>query len=129
MIRRWTSLAQRRWAFWLCLLAVLVMALMRPVQFMPTTGWDKSNHVLAFAVLAVLGCLSYPGRAARVVLGIFAYGAFIEVLQSFTSYRSADLVDLFADTVGLGIGWQLVALLKRFERRHRDDEAAGAAAE
>lgn len=121
MIQRWTSPAQRRWAFWLCVATVLVLALMRPVHYMPTTGWDKSNHLLAFSVLTVLGCLSYPGRTLRVVVGLFAYGALIEVLQSFTSYRSAELVDLFADSIGLAIGWQVMALLKRLDRRDRPD--------
>lgn len=116
MIFRWTTLAQRRWAFWLCLLVVLVLALLPPTRLMPSTGWDKANHALAFAVLAVLGCLSYPGRTARVLLGIFAYGGLIEVLQSLTGYRTGEPIDLVADAVGLGLGWQFMALARRFNR-------------
>jgi VanZ family protein len=116
MIERWTSPAQRRWAFWLCVAAVLLLALMRPVQHMPTTGWDKANHVLAFGVLTLLGCLAYPGRTARIVLALFAYGVLIEVLQSFTGYRSAEVLDLLADAVGLAVGWRLMLLLRRFDR-------------
>jgi len=117
MLFRWTSLTQRRWAFWICLLVVLVLALMRPTHLMPSTGWDKANHALAFAVLTVLGCMSYPGRTARVLLGLFAYGALIEVLQSLTGYRTGEAIDLVADAVGLGLGWQVMALARRFDRQ------------
>ena len=113
MIDRWTSPTQRRWAFWLCLFVVLALALMRPSHYMPTTGWDKANHALAFAVLAVLGALAYPGRLVRVLIGLVAYGVLIEVLQSFTSYRDSDMRDVFADCVGLAIGWQVFGLLQR----------------
>lgn len=37
------------WAFGIVALAVLVLALMPTVPHMPTTGWDKTNHLLAFA--------------------------------------------------------------------------------
>lgn len=110
MIDRWTSQAQRRWAFWLCLLVVLALALMRPSHYMPTTGWDKANHALAFAVLTILGALAYPRRLARLLIGLLAYGVLIEVLQSFTSYRTSDVHDVFADCVGLVIGWQVSRL-------------------
>ncbi|HWI82211.1 VanZ family protein [Ramlibacter sp.] len=105
------STTQRRWAFWLCLGAVLVLALMRPTHFMPSTGWDKANHALAFAVLAILGCLSYPGRGPRVLAGLLAYGALIELLQTLTGYRSGEWLDLVADTIGLALGWQIARRL------------------
>ena len=129
MFRPRISLTQWRWAFALCLAVVLVLALMRPVHYMPSTGWDKSNHVLAFCVLTVLGCLSAPGKTPRVLLGLLAYGALIEVLQSFTDYRSADLLDLVADSVGMAVGWQLMALLKRFDRQDRAGAASSGGAE
>jgi len=34
-----------------------------------------------------------------------AYGALIEILQSFTTFRSADWHDLLADGLGLLLGW------------------------
>jgi VanZ family protein len=41
---------------------------------------------------------------------LLAYGGLIEVLQSFTPNRYAEIGDLFADGVGLAIG----AVLARF---------------
>lgn len=78
---------------------------------MPTTGWDKANHLLAFVVLAVLGCQSHPERTATVMLGLLAYGGLIEVLQSFTPDRFAEAGDLVADGLGLLVGLGLTMLL------------------
>lgn len=116
MLERWTSPAQRRWAFWLCAASVLALCLMPPAQHLPSTGWDKANHALAFAVLAVLGLAAYPARAARVLLGLLAFGALIELLQSLTGYRTAEWLDLVADAAGLAAGWPL-ARWSRAERR------------
>lgn len=103
-----------RWVFWVCALAVLVLSLMPVVPHMPSTGWDKSNHMLAFAVLAVLGLWGYPGCMARLLMGLLAYGGLIEVLQSFTPDRFAEWADLLADAVGALVGAGLASQLRRF---------------
>lgn len=99
-----TSPAQWRWAFWMCAAAVLALCLMPPVQHLPSTGWDKANHALAFAMLALLGLRAYPARRARLLWGLVAYGALIELAQSLTGYRTAEWLDLAADAVGVVIG-------------------------
>ena len=114
LIVRLTGAARWRWAFWVCALAVLVLSLMPVVPHMPSTGWDKSNHMLAFAVLAVLGLWGYPGRMVVLLLGLLAYGGLIEVLQSFTPDRFAEWADLLADALGLIVGAGLSRLLRRF---------------
>lgn len=110
----WSALAAWRWAFWLCLLVVLTLALLPPSPYIPATIWDKANHVFAFAVLAVLGCASYRGRTARVLAGLLAYGAAIEVLQALTPYRWGEFADVVADAVGLLLGWQLGRMLRQW---------------
>lgn len=82
----------------------------------PSTGWDKSNHLLAFSVMALLGIRAFPGRAMAVLAGLLTYGILIEVLQSFTPSHSADWHDVVADAVGLILGWgacQLARLVIR----------------
>src|SRR5690606_16280335 len=51
-----------RLAFAVCLLAVLTLALLPDPDPRLSTGWDKGNHLLAFAVLTFLGCAAFPGR-------------------------------------------------------------------
>lgn len=97
-------------AFFACALTVLVLALMPAPPSMITTGWDKSNHLLAFSVLTWLGCKAFPHRVITLLFGLLAYAALIEVLQSFTPTRSAEWLDLLADCFGIFLGWVLVWL-------------------
>ena len=97
--------------FWSCAAAILVLALIpTSVPYTPTTGWDKSNHVLAFAVLAALGCRAYPRHIAAVLASAILYGGLIEVMQSFTPDRMAEWADLFADAIGAVVGCGLMAI-------------------
>ena len=100
-------------AFVACVLAVLVLALVPSPPPVFTTGWDKSNHLLAFAVMAWLGCKAFPQRVAIVLLSLLAYGALIEILQSFTPTRSAEWLDLLADGLGILAGWGVAWIADR----------------
>ena len=102
-----------RLAFVLSLAGVLVLSLAPATPASLTTGWDKTNHLLGFAVLGLLGLWSYPGRAVPVLLGLLAYGGLIEVLQSLTPYRLAEWADLLADALGLLLGAVLARLFLR----------------
>jgi VanZ family protein len=108
-----TISARRRLAFWSCALVVLVLALVPTAPQLPTTGWDKGNHVLAFSVLTVLGCRAYPARVAAILAGLLLYGGLIEVLQSFTPYRLAEFGDLFADGIGILLGRVLISFSRQ----------------
>ncbi|CAN7327567.1 VanZ family protein [Variovorax paradoxus] len=103
-----------RYSFWVCAVGILVMSLAPISTPMPTTGWDKSNHTLAFAVLALLGRWAWPGRTAVVLSALLAYGGLIELLQSFTPDRFAEATDVLADAVGLLLGAGFAFLLERW---------------
>lgn len=98
------------WCFLACALAVLALALAPSVPHYVTTGWDKSNHLLAFGVLSWLGGKAFARRLWLVMLSLLAYGALIEILQSFTPTRSAEWLDLFADSLGILLGWPLIRI-------------------
>lgn len=89
----------------MALFAILVLSLMPPSSGLPTTGWDKSNHMLGFGTLGFFGIRSWPRRAVGVLMALLAYGGLIEILQSLTPYRSAEWADLLADSLGLAVGW------------------------
>jgi VanZ family protein len=101
------------WAFFACALAVMALALMPSPSPMITTGWDKSNHLLAFAAMAWLGCKAFPQRLAIVLPSLLGYGALVEILQSFTPTRSAEWLDLFADSLGILLGWMMIRFLAK----------------
>ncbi|MDP9898673.1 VanZ family protein [Variovorax ginsengisoli] len=117
-----------RCALALCMAMVLVLSLMPPSSSIPTTGWDKSNHMLAFAVLALLSHWAWPGRTARALIALLAFGGLIEVLQSFTPDRYADFADLVADGIGLAAGEVIarIAVLCRPEWRASGRHASSA---
>ena len=50
------------WAFVLCAAAVLVLTLIPTQPPVVTTGWDKSNHLLAFGAMTWLVCKACPQR-------------------------------------------------------------------
>ena len=73
---------------------------------------DKVWHLVAFGGLAGLmsRAATYFGhdaqRAARLAsLAAVALGALLEVLQSFTRYRSADWADFLADALGVALAY------------------------
>lgn len=100
-------------AFWLCAFAVLVLSLAPTSPELPTTGWDKSNHFVGFAMLAVLGLPAYLRYRWVVLIGLVLYGGLIEVLQSHTTYRLGEWSDLLADAIGVVGGYALHLLLAK----------------
>lgn len=97
--------AWRAAAFWGAVWAVLALSL-TPVQNLPSVVfdvWDKAQHALGFAGLALLGAWAYPRRWARLALGLLAFGAFIEVAQAATGWRQGDVLDWLADALGVAV--------------------------
>ena len=94
-------------AFWLACATVAVLSLL-PTAYLSAgvfNWWDKAQHALAFAGLTLLGLWAYPGRSGRVIAGLLAFGAGIEIAQAATGWRIGELPDLLADAVGLVVGW------------------------
>lgn len=77
----------------------------------PLNWWDKAQHALVFAVLMFLGGIAYPKKLILVLLTLILYGVMIEVLQGFTSWRSGDLLDWYADAIGAVFTWMILLFL------------------
>jgi VanZ family protein len=80
--------------------------------------WDKAQHALVFAVLMLLGGIVYPKKLILVLLTLILYGAMIEVLQGFTSWRNGDLLDWYADAVGALLAWAILIFLSKSTSRY-----------
>jgi VanZ family protein len=91
------------------LLALVFMLSLIPMPAPPIDlpqGFDKYEHILAYGTLS-----SYFGQLCgrtkqhlRYAFGLFCMGALLEVLQGLTWYRSPDLSDLAANTMGVLAG-------------------------
>jgi VanZ family protein len=105
----------RLWRVALALLLVVInwLALTPAPPRQMDLGWDKLNHLSAFATLAVVAVLGRCGAFWRIAVALLAYGGLIEILQSFTPNRDAEWADLLADGVGIALGLLLVAGLFR----------------
>jgi VanZ family protein len=95
----------------LCGIAWLALSPAPPPQ--ADLGWDKTNHLAAFATLAAVAVLGRCGAFWRIGSALLAYGGLIEVLQSFTPTRMAEWPDLLADGMGIALGLLLMAGLRR----------------
>lgn len=121
----WLSPGARRvWQLVLLILAMVICWLAFSPAPPPAadTGWDKANHGLAFGVLAITAELAFwplPRRRWRNALGLLAFGAFIELVQSQIPERSGEWPDLLADGVGIGLGLLAVATVVAAFRHSR----------
>ena len=109
---------------WLLLVLIAVITYLALSPAPPkqmNLGWDKLNHLSAFATLALLGRLAWPRHSFAVLLALLAYGAAIEVLQGLVPGRSGEWPDLLADALGLLLGslasWALRRLLRPSPRK------------
>lgn len=75
---------------------------------------DKIAHAIVFIGFVVLAELAYIQRNFWCWKGfpLLAYGAGIEVLQSFTPYRSFSALDWIADLIGVLLGLVLIRYLR-----------------
>jgi VanZ family protein len=110
--------------------AIAILSLApHPEKLLPVTLWDKLGHILAYAALAaaLTHALETGGHRPTVVLtgGILppaAYGALIEVAQSFMPPRSAEPLDLLANLVGALVGAAALRAAHRSRRKTTDHQ-------
>jgi VanZ family protein len=91
---------------------IVILALSAyPIPDSVNTGNDKVNHFLAFLIFPAMAILAFReiSPAKRFLLGL-AFGLLIEFIQLFVPGRSAELLDVGADCLGLIAGEVLLRL-------------------
>jgi len=88
---------------------VLTLSLM-PIEADLGENRDKLGHFLAYGTLMFwFGMLIPTPRRQLVIASAFcAMGAGVEFLQDLTPYRSFELADMLANSIGVLIGWSIV---------------------
>ncbi len=80
---------------------------------------DKVKHILAYSVLSFFWLISCQLgkiniKILHLILIIIAYGVIIEVLQMrLTTYRTGDLLDIIANSLGVFLGYLFLKLVNR----------------
>ena len=109
--------------FWrigsLLLLAAVLVAALAPADWLfgaddDQSSWfphaDKVLHGVTFLLLATWFAGQYRHDSYwRIAIGLLAFGALIELCQLMTGYRTADWIDMGANTAGIiaGLGLAL----------------------
>jgi VanZ family protein len=95
---------------------VVVAALLPQLEHTPATEYkDKVEHILAFAILAVLARLGFPDARGRLIVERLSFmGAGIEVLQSIPAlHRDCSVTDWIVDTLAAAAVVAVYALWRR----------------
>jgi VanZ family protein len=76
---------------------------------------DKLGHVLGYGLLMFWFCQLYLGRKTRAAYAalFIAMGIALEFVQGQFGYRTYDMVDMLANSVGVLLGWAAALLLPR----------------
>lgn len=100
------------------LIIAIIASIPGPAGAPSLFGWDKLDHLSAFAALALLGRAGWPGQPRwAIAAGLFLYGAGIELLQgSPLINRVASVSDLAANAVGIALGLAAALWLGRIAR-------------
>ncbi len=95
----------------LCLVGLVVYLSLAPHPPTPLSfqNADKLEHGLAYASLAWCFCQIYLARHARVLVlvALISLGVALEFLQERTGYRTFDVLDMAANSVGVLLGYML----------------------
>jgi hypothetical protein len=115
-----------RWLFWpmlalVALISTLAYLRLLPGRLLAVRGFDKVSHLVLFGLLALFFDLWLRGRNLR--LGrlplplapsvLFVAAACEEALQALSPARTAELLDLTCDTIGMVLATVLSRWLLR----------------
>lgn len=70
---------------------------------------DKIEHTIAYTVLSFLWCIVFRNNTRKdvPVIGCISLGVLLEFLQAQTGYRTFEVNDMLANTLGVFIGMVL----------------------
>ena len=87
-----------------------------PIQ----NSWDKANHFIAFFILYILLSLAHLSMSLQSKLYILlAFAVQIEIVQAFLPHREFSFLDIFADAVGIALGFLFMRFFNRFTKNNK----------
>jgi len=87
--------------------AIVWLALMPSPPTIDIDQFDKVSHLLAYGILMFWFCQLYAARRTRLIyaLGFAALGVGLELLQRELGFRTYEVFDMAANTLGVALGW------------------------
>ena len=117
----------RLWlGLWIAAIVALIVICLVPLDSLPPLpdNSDKLEHLLGYFALSAAAVQLFGSRRALLLsaVGLIALGIGIEIAQGYTAYRSSDLADALANTLGVLLGMATAVtpwrdLLLRMEKR------------
>lgn len=76
---------------------------------------DKLGHFAAYGLLMLWFCILYPRRKTRILYaaGFVAMGIGLEFVQGQLGYRTYEVFDMYANTLGVLLGWAAALLIRK----------------
>ena len=106
--------------FWSAATFALTMASLPHAFELSVESGDKVQHMIAFAVLALLGAQAYPRRLIALLIGLSGFGALIELVQLIPSLnRTADWTDFAADIITTAAVLGVIFVVRRIRARSK----------
>ena len=104
--------------FWSAATFALTMASLPNAFELSVESGDKVQHMISFAVLALLGAQAYPRRLIALLIGLSGFGALIELVQLIPSLnRTADWTDFAADIITTAAVLGVIFVVRRIRAR------------
>jgi VanZ family protein len=74
---------------------------------------DKLGHFLAYGSLMLWFCFLYAAAKTRIAYaaGFVAMGIGLEFIQGMLGYRTFEVLDMLANTIGVLLGWAAAMLV------------------
>ena len=84
--------------------------------------WDKPQHLMAYAVLAICGAVGFLGRRPWLIVGVglIVLGCGLEVAQAAVPGRDSSIGDAVANTAGIALGLAAVWIGNRLVGMSKD---------
>jgi len=108
---------KRRILFVFAVAAVVVASLIADpyvptADFVPGVASDKVWHAVGYFVLTLVALYVFDDkRPLFVAVGVVLLGAGVELAQAFVPYRTASLLDMTANTVGVVVAVAVASLV------------------
>ncbi|HSA89079.1 MAG TPA: VanZ family protein [Burkholderiales bacterium] len=102
--------------------AIVGLSLVPEQPMLDVEHGDKAGHLAAYGLLMLWFAQLYLTNRARAAYaaGFVALGVALEFAQGALVYRSYDVDDMYANALGIALGWMLGAMLPPLLPRAQD---------